>query len=236
MSEISEYAMMRVDELNGEGLALTPEEIVQLNNLGLRVQNLPERVDPTKAGRPVRAGNVWLWPMTLAASGWFFEVALEHYKTEQGHRYAMAFALAHGRWPALKIFRGLCGERRIRRAVNRWGARCGATDDELNAAIHRVMPELAYPHSPQRACASASLGGASVLAELEAATGKSPDYWAGQSTDRISLVINAIYAQRAAGVGGAAQEGDEDLYRSNMAAFNRVVDAIRASRATTDGK
>ena len=229
MSKVSEFAELEIERLQSEGLTLTTAEIVWLNDLGCRMENPASRVDPAKAGKPVRAGNVWLWPMTLAASEWFFGIAHEHYATEMGQTYALAFALASGRFPSR--FAMLREKSQIRRAVNRWALRCGATEDELREAILRVLPETDAPH-PIPSSSDASSDGEGVsgfVAELVAATGKPASHWMAQTSEHALRVLTAIYAQAAAGMGGVDDDGKRE-YQDAMADFDKAVKAIRTAR------
>ena len=228
MSKVSEFAEMEIAKLQREGLTLTTAEIVWLNDLGCAMENPHSRVNPAKAGKPVRAGNVWLWPITISASEWFFKIAYDHYKTEQGQTYALAFALANGRKP--KRTAPLRERSQIHRAVNRWALRCGATDAELREAILRVLPETDTPHFlPPSDASSDGAGVSGFIAELEAATGKPKAYWLAQSSDYALRVISAIYAQAAAGVGGVDDDGKRE-YQDAMAEFDKAVMAIKAAR------
>ena len=228
MSKVSEFAELEIQKLQNNGLSLTTAEIVWLNDLGCKMENPSSRVDPAKAGKPVRAGNVWLWPITISASEWFFKIAFEHYQTEQGQTYALGFALANGRRP--NRFATLRERSQIRRAVNRWALRCGATEAELREAILRVLPETDTPHALPPSDASTDGAGVSgFIAELEAATGKPESYWLAKSSENALRVLSAVYAQAAAGFGGVDDDGKRE-YQDAMADFDKAIMAIKAAR------
>jgi hypothetical protein len=223
---ISELAMREIEALQQSGITPTPQEVVQLNDLGKAIENQPERTSPLLAGRPIRAGNVWLWPMTLAASEWYFSEAYQHYDSDNGYTYSLAFALANGRQP--KRFKGLCGKRRVRKAVNYWALRCACTPEELRSALHRLLPGLSYPHHTSVASPTAQ-DSSGLYLDLSVATGRSVDYWRAQDITFAGKALVTIYAQLAAGQGVAAIDGDQDEYRRAMADFERCLMAIKES-------
>jgi len=228
---VSDLAKAEAESLQAAGIQLTLAEAVQLNEAGLKVEGQENRANPAKAGRPVRAGNVWLWPMTLAANEWFFEIGLPHYATERGKMMAMAFALAHGRKP--KTFRGLVGKARIWRTVNRWMLGVGATFEELEDAIYRVSPELSYPHH-LRCGASQSdptgKGSSGIINQLVAATGRTADYWRGQDISYAGGILMTIYTQLAISSGCAAMEEDRHDRVTAEGEFDLLVRAIKKAR------
>jgi len=228
VSKVSEFAENEIAKLQSDGLTLTTAEIVWLNDLGCAMENPHSRVNPAKAGKPIRTGNVWLWPITISASEWFFKVAFDHYQTEQGQTYALGFALANGRRPAR--FASLRERSQIHRAVNRWALRCGATEAELREAILRVLPETDTPHAlPPSEASTDGAGVSGFLAELEAATGKPADHWTSKTSEYALRILSAVYAQAAAGFGGVDDDGKRE-YQDAMAEFDRAVMAIKAAR------
>jgi hypothetical protein len=74
--KLSDYAQSRIDALRREGVKLSDENVCVINALAWEVQSPCKRVSLAR-GKPVKCGNVWLWPLTANASAWFSEVGGE---------------------------------------------------------------------------------------------------------------------------------------------------------------
>lgn len=250
---LSRIAANGLRELRDEhGIEATPDEIVRLHELGKQVENpsAGERLD--LIGNPVRCGNAWLWPLSVAASIWYSDRARLWFSGDiRMQELALAFAMAHGRGDPLPERPRRMGltERLLRRlldlrdaplhladlrtredavaAVSDWASRLGATQAELEAAIEEalggVADETPGPDKPP-------LDWASVVRELALLTNTDPDRW----THRASVEELVRCYSRAVAI-DAARRGlrysvKTDLDRASEA-FRREITAIIKAHA-----
>ena len=224
---LAELARAEITDLRADGIDPTADEIVWLNELAIEVESPAGRVPYHCAGEPVRMGNYTMWPFTVASAEWWARVANgKAFVTPDGSRNALAFCLCNGRTP--DVFADLLTVDDAREAVNKWVMRCGATADERNAAILRCVPEIGDPHvlrgkndKPPAPDASDSM-----VAELEAGTGLSGDYWRAQIQSHAVKCLRAVYRQAAMGMGGGSDDSAAE-YREQMHRFMLASNAIR---------
>lgn len=89
-------AKTQIDILDAQGVTLELHHVCWLNDLCRKITDVPGGT--LAKGRPFRAGNVWLWPITRQASLWY-EWALESIDDSDMHSIFLAYALAHARDP-----------------------------------------------------------------------------------------------------------------------------------------
>ena len=87
---LTDYARAEIEELRNEGVTLSDEQIIDINELAWEIESPSKRVSLAK-GKPVKCGNVWLWPLTIHSSAWFSEVSSDWPSSE----IALAYAMAH---------------------------------------------------------------------------------------------------------------------------------------------
>lgn len=222
----------------------TIEEMLWIHELGLDVE-CPchgERFD--LIGTPVRAGNAWLWPMTVMAAVWWNDFGSRWFAGSGIlYLYALAFALAHGRgaevvlpgrlWP-------LGGTRRIEslalllnredasRAVSWWALRCGATRAEVEAAVDACLPPPPTPRVGKQKPQTKPIDWQEIVHELCIMSGESASYWTtGTSMASTANAYARAYAIQAARGGMSSPSGGPaaDALRAIRAAMAEIVAA-----------
>jgi len=115
---------------------LTPDEIVELNDLGAAQMAAGKSSDGERICAPVRVGNVTLHPLTCAAEDW-----LEYWEDKRLSRKAegvlIPFAMAHGREPDLLW--GILTGRDAERELRAFRRKAGATEAELDDACTDLL-------------------------------------------------------------------------------------------------
>lgn len=108
---------------------LTPDEIVELNDLGAAQMAAGKSSDGERIYAPVRVGNVTLHPLTCAASDW-----LEYWEDKRLSRKAASvlipFAMARGREP--DFLWGVLTCKDAERELRAFRRMAGATEEELD--------------------------------------------------------------------------------------------------------
>lgn len=248
MNGIAQIAKREIENLRCDGIEPTLEEIVWLNDLGLKVEN-PATMVKVAAGRPVRCGGAWLWPFTIQSGEWFDTHATRLFTNPKMHIWCLGFALSLGRLDQLPeyciprlsrrkfgplLFDHLTEYNLARYAVNAWAVRQPFTFKELRTAIVEVMPQLKAPFRlPPPPNAKADADRIAIIDELVAGTGEPREYWQRQLSDHAYGVLHCIYKQRAATLGEPVGDlVDENSARAN-GEFMAAADIVR--RAHTVG-
>jgi len=223
----------------------TVEEILWLQELGQDVENPSrgERLD--LIGTPVRAGDAWLWPMTIKAAVWWAEFGREWFAGDPTlYTYALAFALAHGRKAEVTVPRGfwpirgtearaslaeVTEEADGRRAVCWWALRCGATRKELEAAVDACLPPDPTAATKDNRGPRTPPDWQAVVHELATIGGEPAAYWTeGTSmtaTARAYARARAIASARAGAGGVSTPSLYEDALRAIRAAMGAIIKA-----------
>ena len=114
---------------------LTPDEIVELNDLGAAQMAAGKRSGEYALRSPVRVGNVALHPLTCAASDFVTRWnGPEGGLSRRGRLYLIPYALAHGRDPEALSSARLGTARDVELAIADWRRGVGATAQELDDA------------------------------------------------------------------------------------------------------
>jgi len=127
-----------IDELTANGINPTLDESIWLNDLARLIEH-PDVGTGLSAGCPARAGNVWLWPLTVAGSTWHSHMAPLFDGQDDVQARLLSFALAHGR--TVGAFDGLWSYGAARGAVREWFKSVHCTDDELILAVNAVLAQ-----------------------------------------------------------------------------------------------
>jgi hypothetical protein len=167
-ARLSDHAAARIDELQGEGISLTPAEIIRINSLGWAVES-PETRLALSRGYPVFVGGVTLWPMTMRAHDWHCRVAASMH-TVWLSNVTLAYAMAHGysEGPQLRH----TGLQAIA-AVTVWGARLRCRMATLVEAMSQIIQQDETERPPDSETGQASIG--DISAQVSAITGLTPD-------------------------------------------------------------
>jgi hypothetical protein len=88
--KLSSQAEAEIEALRNEGVILSDSDIISINALCWEIESPSKRVSLAK-GKPIKCGNVWLWPLTIHSSAWFSDVACDWQCSE----VALAYAMAH---------------------------------------------------------------------------------------------------------------------------------------------
>jgi len=200
-SHISLGATYELAQLRAEGISLTDDEIVWINDLCRRVEN-PQSGSTLPAGRPVKAGNVWLWPFTIQGSAWY-DVAVKWFDGEgDTETFCLAYALANGRRAGAFDLLWDAGE--ARKAIKDFRRILNCNMDELIAAIAAVLPKPDLPDPRDKDKddedkAQTDVDWTELLATIMANIGGTADQWIRElSKDFVINVIQVKLAQDAA--------------------------------------
>lgn len=170
-------AEQAIDGLRGEGIEPTPQEVLYIQQLSLDVEAPKSGISLCK-GAPVEIGGATLWPLTIAASAWYGEMAEASWVADSTKMevYCMAFAMAHGHDPALPELKGL----RARVAVRIWASRLRCTFRELTQAIVDVNgDEMRVQSDKQKRDADkpSRVTESALAQDACALCGGTPDFW-----------------------------------------------------------
>jgi len=88
--KLSSQAEAEIDALRYQGVVLSDSDIIAINALCWEIENPSRRVSLAR-GKPVKCGNVYLWPLTIHSGAWFNEIGSEYESAE----IALAYAMAH---------------------------------------------------------------------------------------------------------------------------------------------
>lgn len=193
---LSQMAIDDMDELREQGACLTPEDIIRLNELGLRVERGGTASDVIACPRIGWAGDTPIHEPTLASESWCDSYAQRWYADDPDNFAAcVLFACAHA------VDRGFFQRPEMRdrdsvtREIRAWREALPVTGDQLKVALEYALlgchpgadihPAPAKPDG-RKPCADSAT--ASMEAEVIAAG-------LGLSRDDIgTLTSSAVYA------------------------------------------
>ena len=205
MEGLNEHAAAELAELRETGIEPSLDECIRFNDLARRAE-YPHGGSLLPAGRPARAGSVWLWPFTIQGTAWY-ETAVMWFDGEGDlETYCVAYALAFGREPG--AFDKLWDKRSALAAIKAWKKNLACTITEMEVAIHQVLnppptlPELEEDKkkkSEEDKDARASDYLAELVRDMIAMVGGDPDIWMRQvCKDWVLEQIHTICQQHAA--------------------------------------
>ncbi len=87
---LNDLARAEIDELRADGITLTDDDVVAINQLAAEVAT-PAMIATLARGTPIEVGHVTLWPLTLAGADWYDSYGYNTVDPE----VALAYALAH---------------------------------------------------------------------------------------------------------------------------------------------
>lgn len=129
---LSAIAKSDLERLRRLGFSPTDEEIIKLNDLGVRIER-GKNTTVANMPRVAFAGNVVLHEPTIGAMEWWHNFGRDAAWTTRGKLYTYYFCLAHATNP--DVFEGLEEASKIRKAVRLWKCRVFATEGELWRAL-----------------------------------------------------------------------------------------------------
>jgi hypothetical protein len=249
MPGICQTALAAIAELQREhGIVPTPDEIVRLHALGVRVEDPEPGERLALLGCPVKCGNAVLFRLTVAGETWWRDLACQWWTGSDLYLTAsLAFAMAHGRTPdALPMDRPAAF-----RAVRTWFRGLRVTRAEVNAAIEDVLTDATCDRAEEihdlalRLLSLAEAGSPDLRAhmqpildatakkhqkpmdwdammlDLAVATGTTPDYWSHVSRE---YVVRAWIRARRHELARAGMPADGD---TNDARQTEAIKALR---------
>ena len=230
MSRLTETLENDLALLEAQGISLTPEEMIWLNDLARVVENPHGRVGAMWAGAPIKAGGFTFWTLTLQSGEWFRSVACQHFDTEKMLHAALGFASAFGRdaalpsWATAPTFAELNDNPNAVKTVKRFSRRFRGTQKELQSVLFRLMPDINAPH-PIPTTESPDLDDDSLLADLIAGAGQTKEYWQTQHSGFVLKVLAAMCKQ---GEGATPNDADNDMeYRNAFIEYDKALKACR---------
>jgi hypothetical protein len=214
-TSLSDIAAVEIASLQGQGIILTPAEIVELNAIGWEIET-PETKRELSRGTPVEAGGSILYPLTLAGWAWFERVGDKCMDQDA----ALAYAMAHG------------SDKEIDTAtasdVKAWkrGLRC--REAELRFAVQQVIASEKGLELPPNKAKSVSVPELSAMAMAEC--GCTPEVW--ERHVRIGYISEVFAAvSRSSGNSNGAPSASDPRVQG-MAAMLFAVEKIKKSRLT----
>lgn len=257
--KLSLVAEAGIQELRRDhGIEPTLDEIIWLHELG-KAQEAAGRIDGILEA-PAQAGNTFLWPVTIMASQWWRNYAMQWFK---GYPlwsfYSFCFALAHGRGLAIpaaarhgwaeRIVRETLDIRETRtlvdlqdrteatEAIKAWLDRLGATKSELEAAFDFVHPVQDTPkkQNDDPAIVPPGVNYDDIVHQLATLSGTDPDYWRKRTsmTATLRAFINVVAIERARR--GHNGPSVQDALGAAIQNFrNAMVEIIKAHKAEGD--
>ena len=187
---LSDLARAELDALRAAGVEPTDDEIVEINALAADVMT-PDARRCLARGRPFRAGDAWLYPLTIAAADWFQDAGCK--MDDPGA--ALGYAMAHGGDELGTV---------DQRDVWRWFRSLHCRRGELDLAIAACIEQDEQPETPTRDTDRAPSPG-ELSATMMAAVGGDPAMWERQvCIGYVRGVLETLGAQQTAGTGHVA--------------------------------
>jgi hypothetical protein len=220
-ARLSDHAAARIDELQAQGITLTPAEIVRLNALGWAVES-PDMRMATSRGAPVFVAGVALWPRTIRACEWYCQI-LGKCRTVWLSRIALAYSMAHGYSAGREL------ERTDYAAIMRvaaWGAGLRCRMATLIEAMAQVIQQDETETKPSDDAVLPSFG--EVSADVSAITGMTPeDVETGMSMHHAIRVAHRVLTLQAKATGETHHTA---AYAASNRAMAMYMNEIRESR------
>lgn len=125
---LSKIAKTDLEALRSAGYSPTDEEIIQLNDIAIRIERGKETT-PANMPRIAVCGNVVLHEPTIGAMQWWNDYGKDAAWSSNGRLMTHYFCLAFAR--RLDVLSSLVDHSDIRKAVKEWKKKLQCTEDEL---------------------------------------------------------------------------------------------------------
>lgn len=237
---ISQLAKEDLEDLRGEGLTPTDEDVVRLHALALKITDGPETT-AYNAPRFAIAGGVVFWEPTLAAFFWY-SYAKRFASDEPTTDWLFAFACAKGR--VRGYLDGLRDPDEIQRELGRFIGGMTATKAEVDAAVYyaAIGIEVAKPEKTAAAIEReksetpdereqknyAALE--ETLAEAAVATGLTFDDLMCQTPSRLRGMIYAAHVQAGMEMSKTSARAHADY----LVTLKAIAERLRREKAERD--
>lgn len=151
---LTKTAKNDIAALRASGFTPTDEEIIQLNDLALKIE-CGKDTTPANMPRVAFAGNVVLHEPTIGAIQWWNDFGQDASLSNQWRMFTYLFMLANAK--NLEILDGLQTPKEINKAVKKWMKTVDATEDELWRALFYVKfgyeePEVKNEDTDENLC------------------------------------------------------------------------------------
>ena len=194
MRGLCEPAKRELNDLQRTGISPTLDQIIWLNDLGRRIENLESRLITSK-GEPVQAGSVWLWPFTVQGGRWYKKSLKWFDGDDETEMLSLAYALAHGRDPVAFDF--IWEQDAAKKAVDAWASNLDITHGELSLYIVKLLPHDGdKPEVDDEEQEDTGDEWAEMIISLCKEVGQTPEFWESMvSRDYCLQVIRTLNAQ-----------------------------------------
>lgn len=210
--KLTAMAEAKIKALRDCGCAVTDADVIALNSLSVDINSHDRRMALAK-GRPVRCGNVWLWPFTIHSKAWFADVGCNFKHAE----YALAYALANR---DKELYTTTQDD------VLAWSKTLKCTEAELNEAVSQILDadsEYSVPVETKDAITIHELA-----TSMAAAYGGNVLMWEREvSLQHIYDYLDTVSRQ-------AKADGDDRTNGRALKAFTYLASRIR--RRSTNGR
>lgn len=142
---LSRMAGEDIKYLYGLGVNLTPEQIVRLNSMALKVEFGPESSLLVHSPRVAWAGDVPLYEPSIQLQVWFRDFAMVWW-TGQSLDLALYWACNHSSVPG--FFSAWNNEKQTRNEIEQWQRGLTCTVDQLKHALNYALNGL--PEDPEK--------------------------------------------------------------------------------------
>jgi hypothetical protein len=168
LSKLNDLARAEIDALINSGIALSPDQIVELNALGWAVQTPSMRMELSRS-RPVILAGEALWPLTMYAFDWLDRMRVDCSAITPEIGYAMRFGRGDG--GELDVY-----GRDASKAAADWRRRLRCTPQEYAEAVSQVDRQDEKPELPTDPDGN-RMGVGDFSAFLSATCGATPEFW-----------------------------------------------------------
>ncbi len=172
--ELGEILEAHLQELREKGITPTATETAWLLRACEAIRRPSGAEDVLARGRPMRAGSLWLWPMTRQAQTWWSR-AVEWFDDEDA-ALALGYSMAHGREAG--AFDRLYSYAAARDAIRAFGDGLDCTAGELSIAIEGCLRQMSDGlDALEPEAGDGSHDGPNIVCRLQERLGESADHW-----------------------------------------------------------
>jgi hypothetical protein len=136
---VSELAQADIAELEAQGIRLALQEIIRLNELGLRCERGARSADVAASPRIGWAASVPIHEPTSQVEEWMEDYAERFAADDDSYSAMLLFACAHAREQGFFDRSELHSPRGVREEIKRWKKTAVATKREFAVALHYAV-------------------------------------------------------------------------------------------------
>lgn len=125
---LTDLAEAKIAALRNDGYVLSDSDVIALNDLARDIQTDATRMALSK-GKPLRCGNIWLWPFTVHMKAWLNDCGYEMRSFPNADWFAMAYALSHREDELYEV---------TEKQIHEWSKHFKGTIEELKEGL-RIM-------------------------------------------------------------------------------------------------